>query len=230
MAKQDLNTVPEGDRVPHIYPVEFWTEQEEIVVKREAEIPVKVMVKNEDGSTVEKEEMRKIWRDEVQYENIEYVKWMKKGDPRTGSVSKIKIMKKIDPDGWKVLEPHYNAWKKGEEAPVNGTHLENWPLIKNKKQVDALKMIGIYTVEDLSKMPDIHLGMLGINGRKMRDQAKAFVADKEGTAKLAVLLESTNSENEKLKTQVADMQKALDKLTAGMSKKDMPSDFKKDKG
>jgi len=54
---------------------------------------------------------------------------------------------------WEVVEPAYNAWKRGEEVPENGTPLAAWPGV-NQDQTKFLKAKGILSVEQVAEMSD----------------------------------------------------------------------------
>lgn len=53
---------------------------------------------------------------------------------------------------WRALEPAYNAWLAGQELPSTGTPLAAWPGV-TPQQADALRAVGIKTVEDVAGFP-----------------------------------------------------------------------------
>lgn len=76
---------------------------------------------------------------------------------------------------WAMIEPAYEAWKKGAELPVNGTPLGAWPGI-NQDQAQVFIRAGLRTVEDVASMPDSVLTKVHLpNVREFRQQAKAFL-------------------------------------------------------
>lgn len=223
--------IPQGERLPNIYPIKFWIEEEAKTVKVKISKKFKVITKDDLGNDVERDESREVLVDEVQYENVEYVEWMKKGDPKTSQVIKVSQIKRIDPPAWSVLKKYHEAWKKQEEVPLNGTALSNWPLIKSKRVTDQLAMLSILTVEDLAEMPDSYLPNIGMGSRDLRDRAKAFVKMKTGDAEKAVLFAEQNKKLDEQATQIADLQKSLDQLTRNLPQREMPQDVsKKNKG
>lgn len=217
-------TIPEGNRLPHIYPTRFWTEEESKTAKVKQRRKFKIVTKDDLGNDVERDEEREILVDEVQYETVEYVEWVKKGDPKTSQVIKIKNIQRMDPDAWRVIKPYYEAWKKQEEMPVNGTPLANWPLIKSKRVLEQLRMISIHSVEDLAEMPDSFLGNVGMGARELRDRAKAYVTMKRGDAEKAVLFSEQNAKIEQQDKTIADLQRSLDQLTRLLPQREMPGD------
>lgn len=221
--------IPEGNRIPHIYPTRFWSEEESKTAKVKAKRKFKIVTKDDLGNDVERDETREILVDEVQYEMVDYVEWVKKGDPKTSQVIKIKFMQRLDPEGWKVIKPYYEAWKKEEEMPVDGTPLANWPLIKSKRILDQLRMISVFTVEDLAALPDSFLHNVGMGARELRNRAKAYVEMKRGDAEKAVLFAEQNAKLEEQALQIAELTKNLENLTRNLPQREKPEDFAKGK-
>lgn len=60
---------------------------------------------------------------------------------------------------WSIIGPAYDAWKSGEELPEDGTPLAAWPGV-SKDQAEALKSVGINTVEAVRDMPEDMKGKL----------------------------------------------------------------------
>lgn len=91
------------------------------------------------------------------------------------------------PSEWvQMFNMHYEEWKKGNEVPREGTPVRGWALL-TKEQANRLHFKGITTVEDLAEVPDQGLGEMGLDGRYMRDTAKAWIneyKDKGVNAKL----------------------------------------------
>ncbi len=54
---------------------------------------------------------------------------------------------------WALIEPAYNAWKKGHELPEEGTPLAAFQLLR-REDMEALKLGGVRTVEELAAMSD----------------------------------------------------------------------------
>lgn len=68
----------------------------------------------------------------------------------------------------------YAEWKKGNDLPREGTAIKNWQPITREQGV-RLFALGIPTVEDLAAHPDSGLGMIGPDGRFLRDLAKGWI-------------------------------------------------------
>lgn len=74
-------------------------------------------------------------------------------------------------------------WKRGEELPVEGTSLANWPVI-TPGQLATCKSIHVLTVEDLALLNDEGLRRLGMGGLDMKKMAKKYLDASAGPGKL----------------------------------------------
>ena len=105
---------------------------------------------------------------------------------------------------WEVVEPHYNAWKQGEAVPTSGTPLSAWQGI-TRHQIEAVRLLGIYTVEDMAAVTDATLQKLpGPNLRSVRDAAVAWEKAKDTRAVTADLA-AKELEIQELRAQVGDL-------------------------
>ena len=105
---------------------------------------------------------------------------------------------------WEVVEPHYNAWKQGEAVPTSGTPLSAWQGI-TRHQIEAVRLLGIYTVEDMAAVTDATLQKLpGQNLRSVRDAAVAWEKAKDTRAVTADLA-AKDLEIQELRAQVGDL-------------------------
>lgn len=68
----------------------------------------------------------------------------------------------------------WEAFKAQKEQIPDGTPIEMWPPL-DKKRVFELKGIKIFTVEQLAALTDATGPNIGLDWRKMRDQANAFL-------------------------------------------------------
>lgn len=109
----------------------------------------------------------------------------------------------------------YEAWKAGMDAPVNGTHVKEWPQL-SPAQVKNLIALHIVTVEDVSAMTEEAMGRFGMGGRELRDQAREWLAKRELAASALV-------ENERLKEQIAALTTRLEELEADKPKRGRPA-------
>lgn len=125
------------------------------------------------------------------------------------------IRGEFPPDWVEIFTKQHEAHLKGHELPREGTPIRTWQMLTRDQQNRVL-FNNITTVEDLELVPDGSLGNLGLDGRVMRDLARAWIA--EGKDKGAVALELANA-NAKLLAQ----QEQIDKLTQRLDRAESKS-------
>lgn len=84
----------------------------------------------------------------------------------------------------------YNAWKEGQEAPLNGTPLSNWPGV-TPAQLKMCVGANIRTVEDLADAHEDALRRMGMGARALKDKAAAYLRASEtnkGSEQLSALM------------------------------------------
>lgn len=86
----------------------------------------------------------------------------------------------------------YEAFKKGNELPREGTPVRTWGAI-TREQGTRLISLNVTTLEDLAAMPDSGLGTLGLDGRYLRDLAKSTLSSATGSAAVAKELADAQS-------------------------------------
>lgn len=129
-----------------------------------------------------------------------------------------------DPDGlkmaalryiWGQIEPHYLAWKEGNELPESGTALAAWGGV-NASQITALKGIGIKTVEDLAAISDSNVKAVLPNMRELRTLARQWLEGRPQAER--------DAEIEQLKAQNAAMLEMLAEMKAARAEEDPAQD------
>lgn len=161
-----------------------------------------------------------------EFREVEYVEWAKKGTNSSTKVEKIAHLKKRGAQGqinpaWPVIEPYYDAWKKGQEEPTTGTPLSVLPFL-TKGQVEHYRLLNIRSAEDLARVSEGDFERMGMGARKARDQAAAYVQAKQNEAVVAAHMAEVKEENAALKAQIDELTKAMNQLTANMPKRDKP--------
>lgn len=106
-----------------------------------------------------------------------------------------------------ILE-RYNLWKKGEEAPINGTPLVAWNAL-DAEEVAAFKKAGIHTVEEIRDMNDTLIGKVQVARPREKKVLAARFLDAADQNRAASELKRRDDEMEALKAQIAEMQKAM---------------------
>lgn len=70
----------------------------------------------------------------------------------------------------------YAAFKAGQEAPIDGTPLEEWPVL-SRSQVLTLKSLEFRTVEDIAEMNEYAIQRVGMGARQLKTKAMAYLDD-----------------------------------------------------
>jgi hypothetical protein len=118
---------------------------------------------------------------------------------------------------WAQIEPHYNAWKSGQEIPLDGTPLAAWSGV-NPQQAEVLKARGIKTVEAVRDMSEGILSKVQLpNVRGLRDLARVFLENKE-SSDMAVKMARKDEEAAAMKSQLDEMASMLAELRQPQAK------------
>lgn len=103
----------------------------------------------------------------------------------------------------------YEQWKtKRIEHHIEGTPLKNWPMIPAIR-VAEFNSVGVFSVENLRDIADSNISKLQ-DGRVWREKATAWLLsakDNGAAAKYA-------ADNERLRTDMGEMQKRIEELSA----------------
>lgn len=143
---------------------------------------------------------------EGNFKIVEWVTWQKKGNPNSGGRDKVSRLQKHEPDLWNAIKPYYEAWKKNEEAPINGTPLDVWPAV-TKQMAKSLKMNGFRSVEDFAQATDADLERIGMMAGALREKAKEYVANKRGKKDLEAALSDRDIVINELRNKIAELEK-----------------------
>lgn len=101
-------------------------------------------------------------------------------------------------DQWKAS---YEAWKKGQEIPVDGMPLKNWSLI-TPAQLKNLLHLGLRSVEDVAGMNEEGMRRYGMGGLDLKTRAAAFLKAQSGPGKVA-------AENSSLKVKLGELEQTV---------------------
>jgi hypothetical protein len=153
---------------------------------------------------------------------VDWCEWVKVGGNGATTQEKVARLKKSE-ELWPVLERAYEHWKKGQDEPVDGTPLAAWAGV-NSGQADRLKLMHVRTVEDIAALTDSDLEKIGMGARSMREKARAFIANKQGSAKIEEALAVRDAENAALKAQIEELTSTVKALAAqaGMTERRGP--------
>lgn len=102
----------------------------------------------------------------------------------------------------------YEAFRAGEEMALEGTPLEQWPIL-NRSQVKELKALEIHSVEQMAEVTDYNLQKIGMGGRALRDAAKAYLDD---SARMSALTQAAK-ENENMRSEISTLRHQVEELS-----------------
>ncbi len=103
----------------------------------------------------------------------------------------------------------YKAFKAGSEIALNGTPIEQWPILR-RAQVLEMRAMGFRTVEDIAGMPDTAMQRIGMGGMRLRQLAQAYLDDEQAGAALA----RSTAENLRQERIVAEQNEKITNLSA----------------
>lgn len=110
------------------------------------------------------------------------------------------------PPGWvQNYRKMYEAWKSGQELPLQGTPIRGWGVISPAQQ-EMLTRINILTVEDLADVTADGLARIGMGGVDLKNKAIAFIKSSRDVGKLVM-------ENASLTAQMTVASQTIDELT-----------------
>lgn len=111
----------------------------------------------------------------------------------------------------------YEAWKKGEEAPVNGTPITGWALLSPAEQKTILA-VGIRSIEDLSTLSDEAVRAVGMGASVWKQKAIDWLRAAKDTGPLVAELATLKRDNATLKEQNEAILKEIQALKAKLPK------------
>lgn len=141
----------------------------------------------------------------------------KEGRPVFETVEMIRIMVPGDMNNIievRVTEEHkqrysqqYARFKAGEEAPIEGTPLEQWPLV-NKAQIKEAQHFNVRTVEQVAELSDSFVAKIGMGWQGLRKQAQNWLKN----AKDGAVVSQLTAENERMKQDIADLKEQIARM------------------
>lgn len=92
------------------------------------------------------------------------------------------------PGNWlEAYRDQYRRWQNGQELPVNGTPIVNWP-VASAAEMKMLHALGVLAVEDLAVANEELLGKIGMGARDLKKRAQDWVTAQTDTAPLIAQL------------------------------------------
>jgi hypothetical protein len=113
----------------------------------------------------------------------------------------------------------YKHWKEGQEIPLEGFPIVNWPVL-SPAQVQIFLGIGIRTIEDVAVMNEEAIQHIGMGGRNLKQRAEEWLKtagseQSRNSEKLVAL----QQENEQLKENIKQIQVEFQNLKKSLETK-----------
>jgi hypothetical protein len=99
-------------------------------------------------------------------------------------------------------------WKRGEEMPVEGSALANWPVI-SPAQLAACKSIHVMTIEDLALLNDEGVRRLGMGGLGLKQLAKKYLDASAGPGKLMAENAALQAKNDAMSLRLEEVERRM---------------------
>lgn len=126
-----------------------------------------------------------------------------------------------------TYERAYEAWKRNETIPEEGTPIKNW-CVPTPAQVRIMVSMGITTVEQLAACTTEAIKRLGMGGLALKQQAVDYLAASTDSGKLVKELAAERSSRlaaeDRIKAMEVQLAELVQKLNAGSTA--APTDIK----
>src|SRR5574343_1167622 len=109
----------------------------------------------------------------------------------------------------------YEAWKNGQEIPLEGTAIKGWGVISPAQQ-ETLLRLNILTVEDLAGVTDEGAKRIGMGAMEHKSKARAWLAQLHDRGELTVKMAALEQENALLKGTIESLTDKVNKLVQAL--------------
>jgi hypothetical protein len=106
----------------------------------------------------------------------------------------------------------YEAWKNGQELPLNGTAIKGWGVISPAQQETLIRM-NMLTVEDLAQVNDEGLKRIGMGSLELKNKAKAWLSQLQDKGPLTQEIAFVKADNEVKAGQIETLNRQIQELT-----------------
>jgi len=113
----------------------------------------------------------------------------------------------------------YNRWKKGLDAPLNGSSLKNWNAL-SPAQCENLINVGLRTIEDVAQAPDEAMRRYGLGIQDLKNKAKAWLQAAKDHGPLAEEVTQLKSQNKQLQGTIDSLQDQIKRMEIALEAKD----------
>lgn len=106
----------------------------------------------------------------------------------------------------------YEAWKRGQELPLDGFPIKGWGICSPAQQETLIKL-HILTVEQLAAVNDEGLRRIGMGAVDLKNKAVAWLKQLDKAGKPAIEMAALKRENETLQASVSSLENRVSELT-----------------
>ena len=135
------------------------------------------------------------------------------------------VLEKRFPALWlEKFKEAYEYWKRGEEIPLDGVSVKNWPF-PSPSQVKTMIDLHVLTIEDMAAANEETIRRLGMGGMSLKQAAEAYLKmHSDGSAKLSKDMDVLRADNEALKVRNQSLEEQVQELAAQMRELKVPKE------
>ena len=146
----------------------------------------------------------------VIYRDVEYAVLTPPG-------GQLVVNKEVTPLLIERFRPQYEAWKRDEELPENGTHVKMWPVI-TPAEIKQCMNAQVRTIEAVSEMNESCIKQVVMGGRALKDKAIAWLESAKLSGITAERLQALKVDNDDLRTQNEQLNARNEELKLQLTK------------
>lgn len=117
------------------------------------------------------------------------------------------------PEQWvQEYQKAYDAWKNGQELPLDGIPIKGWGVASPAQQETLIKM-HILTVEQLAAVTHEGISRIGMGGVDLKNKADAWLKSLKKSGGVAIEIAALKKENDSLTATVESLLSKVSELT-----------------
>jgi hypothetical protein len=152
------------------------------------------------------------------YRDVDYISKLVPGDKYNIPTRPVREQDKLE------FAPAWDAYQLGLTEKHDGMPLEEWPQV-TRSQVDDMRHLGIFTVEELAGVSDANLERIN-GGTSLRQKARDYLARAQVEADKGSMQEALRAKDDEL----AALRKQLEEAKSGVTAPSVDDGKKKGKG
>lgn len=103
----------------------------------------------------------------------------------------------------------YDHWLKGEETPLEGTPIKDWPPLSPSQRSNLIN-VRVYTVQDLANANESTLTLMGMGARELQQKAQNWLQSATDLGKITEQVSALQVANKRLEATVKQQQKTIE--------------------